>query len=107
MSLKCPKTVSGSKRPTGKNLALRTAPASLQNFGASRSARHSAFKELYWPLQGGTARFGALLGRFVGTSGRQSALQGLFFWHFRAAQRVLEAVFLHFRAAQRVLEALF
>ena len=46
MSLKCPKTVSGSKRPTGKNLALRTAPAFLQNFGVSQSAWHSAFKEL-------------------------------------------------------------
>ena len=78
--LKMSKTVSGSKRPTGKNLALRTAPASLQNFRASRSARHSAFKELYWPLQGGTACFGSSFGTFCG--------------HFRAAERVTRAVFL-------------
>ena len=30
--------------------ALRTAPASLQNFRGSRSARHSAFKELFWAV---------------------------------------------------------
>ena len=96
MSLKCPKTVSGSTRPTGKNLALRTAPAFLQNFRASRSARHSAFKELYLAKKFRAAQrvLGALLGRFVGTSGRQSVFQELFFWHFRAAQRVLESCFL-------------
>ena len=80
MSLKCPKTVSGSKRPTGENLAAKTAPAFLQNFRASRSARHSAFKELYWPLQGGTACFGRSFGTFCA--------------HFRAAERVTRAVFL-------------
>ena len=30
--------------------ALRSAPASLQDFRVSRSARHSAFKELFWAL---------------------------------------------------------
>ena len=33
------------------------------------------------------------MGRFVGTSGRQSVFRELFFWHFRAAQRVLESCF--------------
>ena len=38
-----------------ENLALRTAPAALQDLGVSRSGRHSAFKELFWALSGGTA----------------------------------------------------
>ena len=94
MSLKCPKTVFGSKRPTGKNLALRTAPASLQNFRPSRSAWHSAFKELslaalgrhsvfwelfwdvLWALQGGRTCY---KGCFFGTLGRHSAFWKLFF----------------------------
>ena len=39
--------------------ALRTAPASLQNLGVSRSGWHSAFKDLFWALYGGTACFGS------------------------------------------------
>ena len=75
--------------------ALRTAPASLQNFRASRSARHSAFKEPVFGTLGRYSVFWELFwGRFVGTSGRQSVFRGLFFWHFREAQRVLESVFL-------------
>ena len=48
------------------------------------------FWDVLWPLQGGRARY---KGCFFGTLGRHSAFWKLFFLHFRAAQRVLEALF--------------
>ena len=66
--------------------ALRTAPAFLQNFCVSRSGGHSAFKELFWTLWGGTARFGS---SFFAALGRQSV-----FWEptsaFKRAPRALQ-----------------
>ena len=43
LSLKCRKTASGSTRPDWENCALRTVPASLQNFWQIQTGRHSAF----------------------------------------------------------------
>ena len=52
----------------------------VQGAVLAASGRHSAFWELFWDvlwaLQGGRACY-----------------KGCFFWHFRAAQRVLEAAF--------------
>ena len=66
----------------------------VQGAVLAASGRHSAFWELFWDvlwaLQGGRACY---KGCFFGTLGRHSAFWKLFFLHFRAAQRVLEAVF--------------
>ena len=59
--------------------ALRTAPASLRNFRASGSPRHSAFKNCFGHFRAVQRVLGALLGRFVGTSGRHSAFWKCFF----------------------------
>ena len=74
----------------------------VQGAVLAASGRHSAFWELFWDvlwaLQGGRACFESC---FFGTLGRHSAFWKLLFLHFRAAQRVLEALFWQF-AFERV-----
>ena len=55
-------------------------------------------------LYGGTACFDCC---FLGSLGRHSGFLEFYFWFFRAAQRILEAVFCKLRAAQRVFGTFF
>ena len=73
---------------------LRTAPASCRILACHGQGGTARSRSCFGHFRAAQRVLGALLGRFVGTSGRQSAFRGLFFWYFRAAQRILEAAFL-------------